>query len=240
MTVRIQACLDGPSPPDTTVIVDGNTLAHAVRQAVHHLGLGVGQTRSSVEVAKGEWRWDWSGTIIRVLEIPNTEPMFLRVAAHHGTFVARVRGEAKIIDLRGDEHVTVQLSREARAELDRGATACGRDGYIEKLLLEAAEGRSGLVRMATRERARVKRPSPVRLYTDYPFVELGDAPGQPAPVREVERVVSYDGNKYCSVRIDGALLTVKAGYLYPDRPKLGTPPTSASIETVLRFVSRHE
>ncbi len=156
MTVRIQACLDGPSPPDTTVIVDGNTLAHAVRQAVHHLGLGVGQTRSSVEVAKGEWRWDWSGTIIRVLEIPNTEPMF----------VARVRGEAKIIDLRGDEHVTVQLSREARAELDRGATACGRDGYIEKLLLEAAEGRSGLVRMATRERARVKRPSPVRLYTD--------------------------------------------------------------------------
>ena len=35
-------------------------------------------------------------------------------------------------------------------------------------------------------------------YTDYPFVELGDEAGQPAPVRQVN-VLSFDVNKLCCV-----------------------------------------
>lgn len=51
-------------------------------------------------------------------------------------------------------------------------------------------------------------------WTDYPFVELGDVSGQPAPRREVE-LVDYDGNKYARVRFpDGQIAKVKAGYLH--------------------------
>jgi hypothetical protein len=78
----------------------------------------------------------------------------------------------------------------------------------------------------------------VRLYTDYPFVELGDTPGQPAPMREIQRVVSYDGNKYCEVFIDGVRLSLKAGYLYQDKPEPGTQPKGASIAALLQFVSK--
>jgi hypothetical protein len=85
---------------------------------------------------------------------------------------------------------------------------------------------------------RRKRENDVRLYTDYPFVELGDAPGEPAPVREIQRVVSYDGNKYCEVLIDGMRLSLKAGYLYPDKPEPGTQPKGASIAALLQFVSK--
>ena len=53
----------------------------------------------------------------------------------------------------------------------------------------------------------------MKAFTDYPFTELGDEAYKPAPVREVE-VVSYDGNKYCKILVEGVELEVKAGYLY--------------------------
>lgn len=57
-----------------------------------------------------------------------------------------------------------------------------------------------------------------KAWTDYPFVELGDEPNQPAPWREVE-VLSYDGNKYCQVKVDGVETSVKAGYLRNEPPQ---------------------
>ncbi len=52
-----------------------------------------------------------------------------------------------------------------------------------------------------------------KYYTDYPFTELGDTPGCSAPIREV-KILSYDGDKYCIVEINGHELTVKAGYIF--------------------------
>jgi hypothetical protein len=72
-----------------------------------------------------------------------------------------------------------------------------------------------------------------QLYTDYPFTELGDAPGQAAPIREV-RVLSYDGNKYCRVLVDGHKLEVKAGYIYRSRPRPGVAPERAVFDRQLR------
>jgi hypothetical protein len=53
----------------------------------------------------------------------------------------------------------------------------------------------------------------MKAWTDYPFPELGDAPGMPAPVREC-RVLTYDWNKYCRIVIGGVELEVKLGYVY--------------------------
>ncbi len=57
-------------------------------------------------------------------------------------------------------------------------------------------------------------------FTDYPFTELGDIPYQKAPIREV-RVLFYDGDKYCTILVDGQVLDVKAGYLYTARHRAG-------------------
>ena len=58
-------------------------------------------------------------------------------------------------------------------------------------------------------------------WTDYPFLALGDPPRQKAPIRKVT-VVSYDGDKYCKVRVDGITESVKAGYLYKTAGRIGT------------------
>lgn len=51
------------------------------------------------------------------------------------------------------------------------------------------------------------------VWTDYPFVELGDVPGQEAPIREVT-YLAYDDNKYALVRLPNGLTSeVKLGYL---------------------------
>ncbi len=60
-------------------------------------------------------------------------------------------------------------------------------------------------------------------YTDYPIFELGDAPGQVATIREVE-ALSYDGNKYCTIRVGGprgVIDTIKSGYLYTEPGRAG-------------------
>ena len=65
----------------------------------------------------------------------------------------------------------------------------------------------------------------MKLYTDYPFISLGDRPGVEAPIREVE-IERYDGNKYCLVRVGGLTgQEVKAGYIYTASGRLGTVPS---------------
>lgn len=60
----------------------------------------------------------------------------------------------------------------------------------------------------------------MKAYTDYPFDFLGDPPGSAAPVREVE-VLSYDGDKYCTVVVGGHKTEIKSGYLYKTPGRYG-------------------
>ncbi len=53
----------------------------------------------------------------------------------------------------------------------------------------------------------------MKAFTDYPIIEIGDTPNEIALIREVE-ILSYDGNKYCLVFVQGVLTTIKSGYLY--------------------------
>ena len=71
----------------------------------------------------------------------------------------------------------------------------------------------------------------MRAWTDYPIVSLGDRPHSDAPVREVE-VLSYDGDKYCRVRVGGVEESIKSGYLYqlPGRCNNQTPPVQLTRE----------
>lgn len=58
----------------------------------------------------------------------------------------------------------------------------------------------------------------MKAYTDYPFTELGDVGGKPAPIRSVE-VLAYDRNKYCTVLVEGVVSWVKSGYLYKNQAR---------------------
>lgn len=60
----------------------------------------------------------------------------------------------------------------------------------------------------------------LRAYTDAPFYSLNDEPYKEAPIREVN-VLFYDGDKYCLVEHKGAILSVKAGYLYKEPGRFG-------------------
>lgn len=62
----------------------------------------------------------------------------------------------------------------------------------------------------------------MKAWTDYPIVELGDIAGQEAPIRQVT-VLSYDGDKYCCVKVPGLEFTeeIKAGYLYTRPSRAG-------------------
>ena len=55
----------------------------------------------------------------------------------------------------------------------------------------------------------------ITAWTDYPIKDAGDLPCKEAPIREC-KVLKYDGNKYCLVKVTGVsqLQTIKAGYLY--------------------------
>jgi len=67
------------------------------------------------------------------------------------------------------------------------------------------------------------------LYTDYPFIELGDESGKVAPVRKVIPL-KYDGNKYCDVLVDGVYSNIKAGYTYTERGRCGEVPAFNPVE----------
>lgn len=64
----------------------------------------------------------------------------------------------------------------------------------------------------------------MKAYTDYPIEELGDTPGQLSPIRECT-VYSYDGNKYCSVEVEGVRKQIKAGYIYQAPGRVSETPS---------------
>ena len=66
-------------------------------------------------------------------------------------------------------------------------------------------------------------------YTDYPIAALGDPPGKEAPVRKV-MIYDYDGDKYCNVLVDGCYETIKSGYIYTERGRLGEVPVITKEE----------
>lgn len=63
----------------------------------------------------------------------------------------------------------------------------------------------------------------MKAYTDYPFIALGDEEGEEASVRECE-ILSYDGDKYCTVLVGGEYCEVKSCYLYSASGRLGEVP----------------
>lgn len=65
-------------------------------------------------------------------------------------------------------------------------------------------------------------PSMIEAWTDYPMIELGDEPNEFAPVRKAY-VISYDGNKYCEVVVEGVVKSIKSGYLYQKKGRGNTP-----------------
>ena len=77
----------------------------------------------------------------------------------------------------------------------------------------------------------------MRAWTDYPIVSLGDKPHSEAPVREVE-VMSYDGDKYCLVRVGGVEESIKSRYIYqlPGRCSNQPPPAQLTREQLLHLV----
>ena len=62
-----------------------------------------------------------------------------------------------------------------------------------------------------------------RYYTDYPFVELGDSGGKPAPIRECFPL-DWDGDKYVSIEVGDHVKVIKAGYIYTKPGRLGDVP----------------
>lgn len=60
----------------------------------------------------------------------------------------------------------------------------------------------------------------MKAWTDYPIVELGDTPGQAAPIREC-KALGYDGDKYVSVGVGGIETSFEAGYLYKEPGRCG-------------------
>ena len=63
----------------------------------------------------------------------------------------------------------------------------------------------------------------MKAWTDYPFTWLGDVEGEKAPVREIE-VLSYDGDKYCRVKVCGGEDEIKSGYIYQQKGRYGEVP----------------
>jgi len=64
---------------------------------------------------------------------------------------------------------------------------------------------------------------PIECWTDYPIVELGDEPGKIAPIRQCT-ALSWDGDKYADVLVEGIKTNFKVGYLYPKAQRCGDGP----------------
>ena len=64
----------------------------------------------------------------------------------------------------------------------------------------------------------------MKAWTDYPITRLGDLAGEEAPVRPC-KILSYDGDKYCRVKVGRYVETIKAAYLYQKPGRAGEVPT---------------
>ena len=63
----------------------------------------------------------------------------------------------------------------------------------------------------------------MKAWTDYPFIFLGDERWGTAPIREIE-VLSFDGDKYCDIEVEGVRSEIKSGYIYQQPGRLGQVP----------------
>lgn len=63
----------------------------------------------------------------------------------------------------------------------------------------------------------------IKAWTDCPFMRLGDIEGLKAPVRKIA-VLSYDGNKYCTIRVGKFKESIKSGYIYQREGRYGEVP----------------
>lgn len=63
----------------------------------------------------------------------------------------------------------------------------------------------------------------MKAWTDYPITRLGDIEGEIAPIRQCT-VLSYDGNKYCRVRVGRYVESIKSGYIYQRQGRVGEVP----------------
>jgi hypothetical protein len=61
---------------------------------------------------------------------------------------------------------------------------------------------------------------PKQLFTDYPIIELGDEEFIEAPIRECQ-LLSYDGDKYCYVTVQGVKKEIKRYYIYLQKGRCG-------------------
>jgi len=81
-------------------------------------------------------------------------------------------------------------------------------------------------------------------YTDYPFVWLGDAEGEEAPIRQVLVMPCTDGfNKYVTVQVIGlttghvcGIDQIKAGYIYEKPGRYGEVPCLFPRKHIGKFV----
>lgn len=60
----------------------------------------------------------------------------------------------------------------------------------------------------------------MKLFTDYPITELGDKEFVEAPIREC-KLLSYDDNKYCYIKVGEIKKEVKRGYIYTKSGRCG-------------------
>jgi len=75
-----------------------------------------------------------------------------------------------------------------------------------------------------------------KLYTDYPLAILfGDKPRVEAPIREV-KLLDFDGDRYCTVEIEGMTADIKFGYIYFEPKRNGATPaiTIEEINAILK------
>lgn len=76
----------------------------------------------------------------------------------------------------------------------------------------------------------------MKFYTDYPLSAFGDEPYKEAPIRECS-IVSYDGDKYAVIDVQGVLTEIKAGYVYTAHGRQGDVP-AVSREILNTFPKR--
>ena len=76
----------------------------------------------------------------------------------------------------------------------------------------------------------------INAWTDHPVTQLGDELGQFGPVRPCT-VISYDGDRYCKVIIEGVNLTISRNYVYtePGRFHLAQPVPRIALERLPRI-----
>lgn len=73
----------------------------------------------------------------------------------------------------------------------------------------------------------------MKVWTDYPILAIGDLPGVEAPIRECD-ILSYDGDKYCRVRVGTCEAEVKRGYLYTMPGRVGQVPSVTHADAMKR------